>query len=178
MTLEQHPIFDTGLDREHRTICLFGDIDDDLIQKVLMGFHILETDGKSPVKLLINSGGGDYYGGMAIYDYIKSAEFSVYGYAYGTCMSTASIIMQACSGRYMSRYATMMVHNGTDGGAEHNVIDYEKWAEHAKQHRSIMAQIYAERSGKTVNYWQRKCVHDYIMTAEQAKLEGLIDEII
>lgn len=174
-----HSVFETGLDRDNRIVFLCGEITEETVAKTIMGLAVLKTDNpNASIKLIINSSGGDYYHGIGIYDYIRSLGCYVYGYVYGSCMSTASIILQACTVRYISKHSTLMIHNGSDGGVEMSVVDYEKWADHAKIHRNFMYEIYASRSDKVVSYWQKRCANDYILTADKALSEGLVDKII
>jgi ATP-dependent protease ClpP protease subunit len=75
--------------------------------------------------------------------------------------------MQAADSRIMMPNANMMIHDGTEhlNGHCRNV---EAWAAHAKKVRHIMYKIYADRSGKSVPYWSKRCVIDLILSAEEA----------
>jgi ATP-dependent protease ClpP protease subunit len=73
----------------------------------------------------------------------------------------------------------IMIHDGYISSDWVTPKTYEAWAEFSKKiSRPVMYDIYAQRSGKPVSYWEKRCAADYILTATQALEEGLIDEII
>lgn len=146
-------------------------------ERVIKGLSILETNPELPIKIILNSPGGDVYQGLAIYDAIKRSPCYVEILATGQCMSAASIILQAADKRILSKNCIVMVHDGYDEAAG-TPKDTLNWAKVGQHINKMMYNIYAEASGKPSSYWQRKCQSDYIMTAEKAVAEGLADETV
>ena len=146
-------------------------------ERVIKGLALLETKPEEPIKIVLNSPGGDVYQGLAIYDAIKRSPCHVEILATGQCMSAASIILQAADKRTLSKHCIVMVHDGQDevAGSPNDTLNWAKFGQHINK---MMYNIYAEGSGKPSSYWQKKCQKDYILTAEQAVAEGLADEII
>jgi len=169
-----------GLNLETRTLCLFGIVDGDMADKAMKGLHLLSADSKDkPATIYLNSEGGSWMDGSAIYSFIKQMPFHITIKAYGSCMSMATVILQAGDVRLLDQLCTFMVHHGKDGReSEQHTIDYERWAEASKASRKQMCDIYAERSIHKSAYWQRKCMHDYIMTPDEAVESGLADGLI
>lgn len=166
---------------ETRTLYL-GDgeegIDAEVAKNVVQAFHMFDTmSTEKPVSIYLNSEGGCWYNGMAIFDVIEQSVSHVDMYALGSVMSMGSIIMQAANTRHMYPHATMMIHDGTENLAGHTQ-DVLKWAEYTKGQLREMYRIYAKRSGKPVAFWEKRCSHDLILTAEQALELGLIDYIV
>jgi ATP-dependent protease ClpP protease subunit len=68
------------------------------------------------------------------------------------------------------------MHDGTFS-MDAETRSFENWAVLAKKLRRQMYEIFAERTGKTVRYWEKMCQSDYILDAKEALKLGLIDEI-
>lgn len=148
-----------------------------MAESVIKGLTVLNLKPTEPISILLNSPGGDITQGLAIYDAIKRSPCHIEIIATGQCMSSASIILQAADKRILTKNCFVMVHDGTDAN-EGRPVDVLAWAKFGQVINKIMYNIYAERSGKPNTYWHKKCQNDYIMTADEAVLEGLADEII
>lgn len=147
-----------------------------ITENVIKGLTLLETKPE-PIKIILNSPGGDLYQGLAIYDALKRSPCDIEILATGQCMSAASIILQAATKRSLSENCIVMVHNGEDANVG-SPDDVYNWAKFGKHMNKVMYKIYAQASNKPESYWARKCEKDYILTAEEAVNEGLADEII
>jgi ATP-dependent Clp protease protease subunit len=103
--------------RLSRTITL-GDIDSELVNEVIqLIYEINEEDAKKtqrePIKLIINSFGGEVYSGLALIDVIDNSQTPVYTICHGSAMSMALIIFAAGHHRLASKYATFMYHEAS-----------------------------------------------------------------
>ena len=63
--------------------------------------------------IIINSGGGEVYEAMAVYDYIQQLRkcYKVVTVATGGCASAATIILQAGDRRYITNHTYYMTHS-------------------------------------------------------------------
>lgn len=147
-----------------------------MAERLVKNLLFLESQSDEPVTIIMNNLGGDWYHGMAIYDAIKNCRCHVTVKGYGNVMSMGSIILQAGDERVLMPHAVVMVHDGQDGYAG-VPKDMESYAEQSKKVRRRMYEIYAERSGKTPSYWEKKCRGDYWLSAEEAVEEGLADSV-
>jgi len=82
-----------------RTLTL-GDIDSEIINDIIqLIYEINEEDAKKtqvePIKLIINSFGGEVYSGLALIDVIDNSLTPVYTICHGSAMSMALIIYAA-----------------------------------------------------------------------------------
>lgn len=173
--------FDYDIHVETRTVFISdvaddGEIGPHLAERVIKSLHLLSAANKDPIRIILNTFGGDWYSGIAIYDAIKSCECHVTIEVYGAAMSMGSIILQAADERIVHENSTIMVHDGSDFFDGH-ARNMEKWAEYSKSIRQKMYQIYADRTGKSIGFWEKKCTLDMILTAKQAKELGLVDRI-
>jgi ATP-dependent Clp protease protease subunit len=174
--------FDYSVHVESRTLFVGdggdGEIDADAANRVIMGFHLLtEASKEKPIAVYINSFGGCWFNGMAIFDVIKSCPCPVTAYVLGAAMSMGSIILQAADERIIYPNGTIMVHDGYESRTGDIPQTFVNWAEYSKKTRNSMYRIYADRSGKPVSFWRRKCAADLILTAQEAKALGLVDSI-
>lgn len=173
--------FDYDLHVETRTIYLGDSTSDEevgpvLAERVIKALHVLSLKPEEPIKIIMNSLGGCWYNGMAIFDAIRACPCRVTIEVLGSAMSMASVILQAADVRIIHPNATIMVHDGTDAydGPSRNV---ERWGDQSKKLRQQMYEIYAKRSGRPVSFWEKKCAHDSILNAQEALEYGLVDKI-
>jgi ATP-dependent Clp protease protease subunit len=102
------------LDPLSRIITL-GDIDcievNEIIQDI---YEINDEDRKKqvvePIKLIINSFGGEVFSGLALIDVIDSSQTPIHTICHGTAMSMALIVYAAGHHRIASKYSTFMYH--------------------------------------------------------------------
>ena len=147
-----------------------------MAEKFIKNMHFLEQVSGEPITVVMNNLGGLWWHGMAIYDTIKNSRCHVILQARGCAMSMGSIIMQAADERVLTPETTVMVHDGYEGffGTPKS---FEAWARESQRCRKRMYEIYAERSGRPVSFWEKKCGSDFILTAAQAVEMGLADRV-
>jgi ATP-dependent Clp protease protease subunit len=99
-------------------IITLGDIVPESVNDIIqLIYEINDEDvGKTkvePIKLIINSFGGEVYSGLALIDTIDSSSTPVYTICHGSAMSMALIVYSAGHNRYASKNATFMYHEAT-----------------------------------------------------------------
>jgi ATP-dependent Clp protease protease subunit len=172
--------FDHNLHLESRTLFVGGgdnEINAVAAEEVIKAFHLLGSTPDKPITVLLNSFGGCWFNGMAIYDTIKSCQCTVTGIVIGSAMSMGSIILQACDERIIYPNATVMIHDGYESMSDVLPKTFQNWAEYSKKTRQQMYRIYSERSGKPPSFWKKKCAADMILSAQEAKAIGLVDKV-
>ena len=109
-------------------ILSLGDIDGESVNEIIeVIYDINEEDAKKtqkePIKLIINSFGGELYSGLALVDTIDNSQTPIHTICHGSAMSMALIVYAAGHKRLASKYATFMYHEasyGTDGKIMHH----------------------------------------------------------
>lgn len=165
-------LFEHNIDFKRRSIYLTGDVDDSMYETVTKGLHLLLDQGTSPIMIYLNTGGGDLYNGLAIYNLIKNCPAPVDVCCIGAAFSAGSVILQAGRTRYITHGSYVMVHYGTESN------DSAAVAHHHKAMSQKMKEIYktnAKVSKRTINGWFTK---DTYYEAEKAKSVGLVDEVV
>lgn len=152
------------------------------VAQAIKNLHILDSLAHDEITLLLNTPGGTWDDGMAMYDVINKLKSDVIILGIGKIYSMGSIIMQAGRERYLMENASMMIHDGSDGYCG-NSKSFEAWAEYSKKIRYTMYHIYYEKMKKcnskiTIKEIEEMCSHDRIFGAKEAVEIGLADEII
>jgi len=109
-------------------IISLGDIDGDSINEIIeVIYEINEEDEKKtqkePIKLIINSFGGELYSGLALIDVIDNSLTPIHTICHGAAMSMALVVFAAGHKRLASKYATFMYHEAayhTEGKVMHH----------------------------------------------------------
>ena len=114
---------------------------------------------------------------MAIYDRIARSPCRTVAIGTGLVASAATAVLQAADERLITVNTSLLIHDGLEA-YEGDPKSFEEWGRAAKAGRRLLYEIYASRSKKSVAYWERKCAHDTILTAEKVIEEGLADRII
>jgi ATP-dependent Clp protease protease subunit len=174
--------YDYDIHVESRTIYIGDDKEDGVNPRTsefaIKAFHILQQAAPDKeITVYLNSFGGCWFNGIAIYDAIKACPCPVTIYVVGSAMSMGSIILQAADQRIIYPNGTIMVHDGYETRVDDIPKTFQNWAEYSKKSQQIMYEIYAERSGRTPGFWRKKCASDLILTAREAKELGLVDSI-
>lgn len=157
-------------------------VDHDMFAYFLKGLTYLDSTAEKPIIVHMNTDGGDMSHGMAIYNAIRACRSHVSIVAWGSAMSMGSVILQAADTRYVSRDCVLMIHDGdNDLGGHAKTV--ERWAEHSKQSRRRLYEIYLEKmkiknKALTLKKVENLCTIDTIYCAEEAVNVGLADHVL
>lgn len=145
----------------------------------------LNAENSDPITLYINSNGGNIDAGLGIYDALRHSGAPVTGLVLQRAHSAASVILQGCRVRKALKHAQILIHNGSislDKKVDEIQEDSERVIREAIEasikRRAFMYEIYAEKTGKSVEEIKKICSADKAVFAEEAKQIGLIDEVI
>lgn len=129
------------------------------------------------LEVIINSGGGDAFAGSEIYTALKSYSGNVTTKIVGIAASAASVIAMAGDKVVMSPTAQMMIHN-VSSRASGDYRDMTHSAEVLKNANDTIANAYRLKSGLSQEKFLALMDAETWMTAQQAKENKLIDEIM
>jgi ATP-dependent protease ClpP protease subunit len=140
------------------------------------------------ITIRINSQGGHVFDGQAIFEAIARHPSNTLSVVDGVAASAASFIALAADRVEMSGTAKMMVHDAGVGGIyiEGNAAELREAIEEVRAHADLLdslsdtiAQIYADKTGGTVEEWRAiMAAGDKWYTAEEALAAKLIDGIV
>ena len=156
-------------------------IDDHVANLVTAQLLFLEAeDPERDIQLYINSPGGSITGGMAIYDTMQYVRPDVVTICVGEAASMAALLLAAGTPtkRFSLPNSRILIHQPSMSGLSGQATDIEIHAKEILRMRSVINQLLADHSGQSLEKIEQDVERDFIMSAQQAKDYGLIDEII
>lgn len=163
-----------------RIIFLGSAIDDQVANAVVAQMLFLTAeDPEKDIHLYINSPGGSITAGMAIYDTMQFIKPAVSTICIGSAASMGSFLLLAGAPdkRYALPNAEIMIHQPW-GGSQGQASDIKIQADRILNHRRLLFEIIAKRTGQPVEKVERDADRDYFMAAEEARAYGIVDKVI
>ncbi|MDD5341981.1 MAG: ATP-dependent Clp endopeptidase proteolytic subunit ClpP [Patescibacteria group bacterium] len=165
---------------KERIIFLGSPIDDGVANTVIAQFLFLESEDKNKeIKLYVNTPGGSVTAGMAIYDTMQYVKPPVSTICVGLAGSMGAVLLSA--GQKGKRFALpnseILIHQ-VMGGAEGQAIDVDIRARHIIKIKDRLNKILAFHTDQPLKKIEKDTDRDYFMSAEEARLYGIIDRII
>jgi ATP-dependent protease ClpP protease subunit len=105
------------------------------------------------IELHVNCEGGEVFDGLAMYESLVQHPADITAYVDGIAASAASFLVQAATKIVMAPRARMMIHDA-HGIVMGNARDMREMATLLDDLSDTIADIYAERSGKTRAEWR------------------------
>ena len=144
---------------------------------------LMDRTSDKEIEVHMNTPGGDWHHGMAMFNAIEACRSHVTIIAYGEARSMSSIILQAADEAVLMPDTTVMIHDG------HDVVmgiptSVEAWAAFGKRViRPRMYRIYQEAMARrgakmSVRQIEKLCSHDTLFTAAEAVERGLADRVL
>ena len=166
---------------EERIIFLGVQIDDASANDVMAQLLVLEsTDPDRDILMYINSPGGSFTSLMAIYDTMQYVRPEITTVCLGQAASAAAVLLAAGTPgkRLAVPNARILIHQPATEGIYGQVSDLEIQAAEISRMRKLLEATLAKHSGRTPEQVRQDIERDRILTAEEAKEYGIIDEII
>ncbi|GAB3903674.1 ATP-dependent Clp protease proteolytic subunit [Microbispora bryophytorum] len=165
---------------EDRIIFLGVQIDDASANDVMAQLLTLESlDPDRDISMYINSPGGSFTAMTAIYDTMQFVRPEIQTVCLGQAASAAAVLLAGGTPgkRFALPNARVLIHQPyTEGGGQGSDIEIQ--AREILRMRSLLEEIVARHSGKAPDEVRRDIERDKILSAEEAKAYGLVDDII
>lgn len=163
-----------------RIVILGTPIDDQVANLIVSQLLYLDSiDPEKPIRLYINSPGGQVYAGLAIYDTMQQITSPVSTVVLGFAASFGTVIATAGAKgmRYALPYSTIHMHQPL-GGAQGQASDIAIQANEILRLRLHLSQILSYHTGQPIEQVRQDTDRDIYMGAEDARDYGLVDEIL
>ena len=155
-------------------------IDDTVSNVIIAQLLFLEAeDPEKDINIYVNSPGGLVTAGLAIYDTMQYVKPAIATICVGQAASMGSLLLTAGAKgkRYALPNARIMIHQPS-GGFQGQATDIGIQAEEIIKIRKRLDEIMAKHTGQSLERVHRDSERDYFLSAEEARVYGLIDEVI
>jgi ATP-dependent Clp protease protease subunit len=162
-------------------IIFIGTPIDDMVANLVVAqlLFLAAEDPDKDVSLYINSPGGSITAGMAIYDTMQYIKPKISTICIGLAASMGAFLLAA--GEPGKRFALpnseIMIHQPL-GGVRGQAADIKIHADWILKTKEKLNRILAERTGQPLEKIERDTDRDNFMSADEAKVYGLVDEVI
>lgn len=163
-----------------RIIFLGAPIDDIFANLVIAQLLFLEAeDPEKDINLYVNSPGGSVTAGLGIYDTMQYVKPPINTICLGQAASMGAFLLTAGTKgkRFALPNARVMIHQPM-GGFQGQATEIDIHAREILKIRERLNEIMAKHTGQPLEKISQDTERDYFMSAEEAKLYGLIDEVI
>src|SRR5271167_3872553 len=156
-------------------------IDDHVANLVTAQLLFLEAeDPEKDISVYINSPGGSITAGMAIYDTMQFVRPSVVTICVGQAASIAALLLAAGAAkkRFTLPNSRILIHQPWMSGLSGQATDIDIHAKEILRMRAVINGLLSKHSGQGIEKIEKDVERDYIMSADEAKVYGIVDEII
>jgi ATP-dependent Clp protease protease subunit len=165
---------------KERIIFLGTPIDDTIANLVMAQMlHLESEDPDKDINFYINSPGGEITALFAIYDTMQYIKPDVSTICMGQAASAAAVLLAAgtTGKRFALPHSRVLLHQPW-GGAAGQAADIEIQAKEIIKMRDLLNQVVSHHTGQSLDKVAKDTDRDFIMSADEAKDYGIIDEIL
>ena len=162
-------------------IIFLGTPIDDTIANLVCA-QLLHLESENPdkdINIYINSPGGDITALFAIYDTMRYIKPDIATICYGQAASAAAVLLAAgAPGKRLALPHSRVLIHQPYAGAQGQATDIELAAKEILRLRELLEEILAEHTGQPIERIHKDTDRDFVMTADEAREYGIIDEVI
>jgi ATP-dependent Clp protease protease subunit len=159
---------------------IVGEVEDHMANLVVAQLLFLESDNPDKdIALYINSPGGSVSAGLAIYDTMQFVKPDVSTICVGLAASMGAVLLAggASGKRHSLPNSKIMIHQPS-GGYRGQASDIDIQAREVMDTKERLNRILARHTGQTVERISKDTDRDFVLSADQAKEYGIIDEVL
>jgi ATP-dependent Clp protease, protease subunit len=162
-------------------IMLGTPIDDTIANLVCAQLIFLESENPDKdINIYINSPGGDITALFAIYDTMRFIRNDIATICLGQAASAAAVLLAAgTKGKRLALpHARVLLHQPYGQTGYGQAADIELAAKEILRMRTLLEEIISTHTGQEQARIHRDTDRDFVMSADEAKEYGIIDEVI
>ena len=167
---------------QSRRLFICDGIDNALAEDIIKKLWFLENEAPGkPITVVINSPGGSIDAGFAVWDQLKMTSSPITTIVTGMAASMGSILMLAASPgkRFATPRSRVMIHQpNLSSVVQGQATDLEIQAKEILKMKQLIIDIYIQATGKGFEAIEKAIDRDTWMTADEAKIFGLLDGIV
>ena len=162
-------------------IIFLGTPIDDVVANLICAqlLHLESEDPDKDINLYINSPGGDINSLFAIYDTMQYIKPDITTICFGQAASASAVLLAAgTKGKRLALpHARILIHQPY-AGAYGDASDIQLVASEVARLKESLEEVISMHTGQPIERIATDTDRDFVMTAEQAKQYGVIDEVI
>lgn len=174
---------DTSLNRELQ----IADIDEEVgeaVETLIRFWNRIDKENgvaiqdREPIKIYINSNGGDLHATFTMIDAIQMSQTPVYTINIGTAFSGGFFTFIAGHKRFAYPNATFLYHEGSTGGGRQDAGKFRNYASFYENLMARLQKITLKYTNITEEEYEKHRNDDWWIFADEAIEKGICDEII
>lgn len=163
---------------KERVIFVLGEVNDAMANSIVAQLLFLEAEDKDKdIYMYINSPGGSVTAGLSIYDTMRHIECRIHTICLGQACSMGAFLLSAGDYRSAMARSRIMIHQPL-GGAQGQATEIEIHTEEIVRLKEVLTEVLAANCSQTFEAMFEMCERDNFLTAQEALIIGLIDEVI
>jgi ATP-dependent Clp protease protease subunit len=162
-------------------IIFLGTPIDDTIANLVCAqlIHLESENPDKDINIYINSPGGDITALFAIYDTMSFIKPDISTICFGQAASAAAVLLAAgTKGKRLALPHTRVLLHQPWGQAGGQATDVELAAKEVLRMRTLLDEILSRHTGQSVERIHKDTERDFVLSADEAKEYGIIDEVI
>lgn len=174
-------------DASNRNLYIMGDINADTgvaVENMIRfynqadkQFNITKED-RIPIKIWINSYGGDLQAALTTCDAINLSETPIYTINQGQAASAAALIFLAGHKRVAFPKSYLMIHEGSIGVSQIDAHKFQAMSDFYKVQRTLLKKIIMEYTGMSEEDYTSHAKDDWWMDVNDAMKYNMIDMVM
>lgn len=165
---------------KERVVFLVGPVEDNVANLIVAQLLFLESENPDKdIHLYINSPGGSVSAGLAIYDTMQFIKPNVSTMCVGQAASMGALLLAGGTKgkRYSLPHSRVMIHQPL-GGFQGQASDIDIHAREILKARERLNQLLSKHTGQPLEKIQLDTERDNFMGSDEAKVYGLIDQVL
>ena len=141
--------------------------------------YLAYDDPKKDIQLYINSPGGSVYDGLGIYDTIQHIAPDVQTIGIGLQASMGAFLLSSgTKGKRLARPNSRIMIHQPSSGTQGKITDQEISLREGIYLKNRLNEILAKNTGQKLSKIEKDMERDFWMSADEAKVYGIVDEVI
>lgn len=174
-------------DASNRNLYIMGDINADTgvaVENMIRFYNQIdkqfniEKEDRIPIKIWINSYGGDLQAALTTCDAINLSETPIYTINQGQAASAAALIFLAGHKRIAFPKSYLMIHEGSIGVSQIDAHKFQAMSDFYKVQRTLLKKIIMEYTGMSEEDYISHAKDDWWMDVNDAMKYNMIDIVM
>lgn len=174
-------------DASNRNLYIMGDINSDTgvaVENMIRFYNQVDKqlnitkEDRIPIKIWINSYGGDLQAALTTCDAINLSETPIYTINQGQAASAAALIFLAGHKRIAFPKSYLMIHEGSIGVSQIDAHKFQAMSDFYKVQRTLLKKIIIEYTGMSEEDYISHAKDDWWMDVDDAMKYNMIDVVM